>query len=288
MEMGLAKKITVVLLFLLLVGPLSAAQKGLLYEVTRPGQATHYLFGTMHSDDNRVLTVLEGLKQPLDSVDQVVLEILPDAMAMVEVSVAMLLPPEQSLSELIGKELFERAARAAEEKGLPRIAVERMRPWALAITLGTPELTGEAMDQVIYKKALSTGKQLLALETPVEQLALFESLPDNLQVRLLKEVLAQRKHLAEQLEALTQAYLDRDLQRLQELSLEYEAAGDELLAEWFRRKLILDRNHSMYRRLLPILDQGATLVAVGALHLAGKEGLVSLLRQAGYRVEPLF
>ena len=288
MEMGLAKKITVVLLFLLLVGPLSAAQKGLLYEVTRPGQATHYLFGTMHSDDNRVLAVLEGLKQPLDSVDQVVLEILPDAMAMVEVSVAMLLPPEQSLSELIGKELFERAARAAEEKGLPRIAVERMRPWALAITLGTPELTGEAMDQVIYKKALSTGKQLLALETPVEQLALFESLPDNLQVRLLKEVLAQRKHLAEQLEALTQAYLDRDLQRLQELSLEYEAAGDELLAEWFRRKLILDRNHSMYRRLLPILDQGATLVAVGALHLAGKEGLVSLLRQAGYRVEPLF
>ena len=288
MEMGLAKKITVVLLFLLLVGPLSAAQKGLLYEVTRPGQATHYLFGTMHSDDNRVLAVLEGLKQPLDSVDQVVLEILPDAMAMVEVSVAMLLPPEQSLSELIGKELFERAARAAEEKGLPRIAVERMRPWALAITLGTPELTGEAMDQVIYKKALSTGKQLLALETPVEQLALFDSLPDNLQVRLLKEVLAQRKHLAEQLEALTQAYLDRDLQRLQELSLEYEAAGDELLAEWFRRKLILDRNHSMYRRLLPILDQGATLVAVGALHLAGKEGLVSLLRQAGYRVEPLF
>ena len=288
MEMGLAKKITVVLLFLLLAGPLSAAQKGLLYEVTRPGQATHYLFGTMHSDDNRVLTVLEGLKQPLDSVDQVVLEILPDAMAMVEVSVAMLLPPEQSLSELIGKELFERAARAAEEKGLPRIAVERMRPWALAITLGTPELTGEAMDQVIYKKALSTGKQLLALETPVEQLALFDSLPDNLQVRLLKEVLAQRKHLAEQLEALTQAYLDRDLQRLQELSLEYEAAGDELLAEWFRRKLILDRNHSMYRRLLPILDQGATLVAVGALHLAGKEGLVSLLRQAGYRVEPLF
>jgi len=288
MEMGLAKKIAVVLVFLLLAGPLTAAQKGLLYEVTRPGQATHYLFGTMHSDDDRVLSVLERLKRPLDSVDQVVLEILPDTMAMVEVSVAMLLPPEQSLSELIGKKLFERAAKAAAEKGLPRIAVERMRPWALAITLGTPELTGEAMDQVIYKKALSAGKQLLALETPLEQMALFDALPDDLQVRLLKEVLTQRKHLAEQLEALTQTYLDRDLQRLQELSLDYEAAGDELLAEWFRRKLIRDRNHTMYRRLLPILDQGPTLVAVGALHLAGKEGLVSLLRKAGYRVEPLF
>ncbi len=104
----------------------------------------------------------------------------------------------------------------------------------------------------------------------------------------LEEVLEQRKHLAEQLEALTQAYLDRDLEKLQELSLDYEVAGDELLAEWFRKKLILDRNRTMYRRLLPILDRGATLVAVGALHLAGKEGLVTLLRRAGYRVEPLF
>ncbi|RTZ72222.1 MAG: hypothetical protein DSZ02_09915 [Gammaproteobacteria bacterium] len=288
MVMGLAKKILVTLVLLVMVAPLMAAQKGLLYEVSRPGEATHYLFGTMHSDDSRVLAVLEGLKQPLASVDQVVLEILPDAMAMVEVSVAMLLPPEQSLSKLIGKELFERAAKVAAEKGLPRIAVERMRPWALAITLGTPELTGEAMDQAIYRRALSAGKQLLALETPAEQMALFDSLPDDLQVRLLKEVLEQRKHLAEQLEALTQAYLDRDLEKLQELSLDYEVAGDELLAEWFRKKLILDRNRTMYRRLLPILDRGATLVAVGALHLAGKEGLVTLLRRAGYRVEPLF
>jgi uncharacterized protein YbaP (TraB family) len=288
MVKALAKKIVLLLLLWLFVGLAVASEKGLLYEVSRPGEAAHYLFGTMHSDDHRVLALLERLKQPLARVEQVVLEILPDTMAMVEVSMAMVLPPEQKLSRLVGEALFERAVQAAAEKGLPRFVVERMRPWALAITLGMPELQGDAMDQAIYKSSLAQGKQLRALETPAEQMALFEELPGELQVRLLEDVLDQRKQLTRQLEALTRAYLDRDLERLRDLSLDYEAAGDRLLAEWFRKKLILDRNRRMYERLLPLLKEKPALVAVGALHLAGKEGLITLLRRAGYRVEPLF
>lgn len=288
MGKALAKRIWLLLLLGLLVPLVQGGEKGLLYKVTRPGQPTHYLFGTMHSDDSRVIALLDRLKKPFSDVEQVVLEILPDMQAMVEVSVAMMLPVEQKLSELIGPSLFRRAVKAARKKGLPEVAVERMRPWALAITLGTPELSGEAMDQLIYRQALVKGKELLALESPMEQMALFEELPADLQVRLLKEVLDQQDRLDQQLEELTQAYLDQDLERLQELSLAYEAAGDRRLMSWFRRKLILERNRRMFQRLLPILGQGSTLVAVGALHLAGREGLVTLLRQAGYSVDPLF
>lgn len=34
----------------------------------------------------------------------------------------------------------------------------------------------------------------------------------------------------------------------------------------------------------PLLTQGGAFIAVGALHLPGKQGLVALLRQAGYAV----
>jgi uncharacterized protein YbaP (TraB family) len=280
------KKISWLLAFCLLWLPLSSvAQEGLLYRVSKPGQGTHYLFGTMHSDDSRVIGVLDRLAAPLEKVDQVVLEIVPDAGSLIEASLSLMLPPDQQLSRLLGDRLYRRVAEAMRQRGVPELALQHMKPWAVAVTLGTPTLTGNAMDQVIYQRALARGKRLEALETPEEQLALFDELPLSLQKRMLEEVLAQQKSLPRQLEQLTQAYLSGDLQRLLRLSLEYDAAGDPRLANWFRDHLIVQRNRRMAKRLLPLLSRGPTLVAVGALHLPGNEGLIKLLQQAGYRVE---
>ena len=175
-----------------------------------------------------------------------------------------------------------------QEKGVPEPVFARMKPWAVAVMLGTPELHGPAMDQVIYQRALAAGRRLAALETPAEQMALFDGLPQSLQIRMLEQVLEQRDELPEQFEAMIGAYLAGDLDRLQALSLEYEAAGDEQLAAWFRRRLIQERNHRMLKRVLPMLEQGATLVAVGALHLPGNEGLIKLLQGAGYSLTPIY
>ncbi|HHH38550.1 MAG TPA: TraB/GumN family protein [Sedimenticola sp.] len=267
---------------------LSAAGQSVLYSFSRPGQPTHYLLGTMHSDDSRVISVLDRVRQPMDEVDQVVLEILPDAGSLVSASLAMLLPADQKLSQLLGQGLYRRVLAPMQEKGVPELLLERMKPWAVAVTLGTPELQGPAMDQVIQQRALAAGKRLVALETAQEQMALFDDLPRALQVRMLEEVLEQQDSLAMQLEHLTQAYLAGDLERLRALSLEYDAAGDQALSAWFRRVLIEERNLRMFQRLLPILEQGGTLVAVGALHLPGNEGLVKLLQNAGYSVTPLY
>jgi hypothetical protein len=43
----------------------------------------------------------------------------------------------------------------------------------------------------------------------------------------------------------------------------------------------------MAAKARPFLDQGSVFIAVGAMHLPGKEGLVEVLRQHGYRVEPV-
>jgi len=197
MPNGLAKRIWLIPLLFSLFSFLQAGEKGLLFEVTRSGQPVHYLFGTMHSDDTRVVALLDRLEQPFADVEQVALEILPGLAAMVQVGTAMLLPADQKLSRLTGPSLYRRAVQAAMERGLPEEAVERMRPWALAIILGTPELRGYAMDHLIYKRAQAGGKKLIALETPLEQMALFDELPQKLQVRLLRDVLDQQDRFEE-------------------------------------------------------------------------------------------
>ena len=52
----------------------------------------------------------------------------------------------------------------------------------------------------------------------------------------------------------------------------------------FTRLLLVGRNELMMRRAAPLLAEGAAFIAVGALHLPGKDGLIERARAAGYRV----
>ena len=51
--------------------------------------------------------------------------------------------------------------------------------------------------------------------------------------------------------------------------------------------LITDRNLRMRDRMLPLLEKGRAFIAVGALHLIDRNGLVELLRTAGYKLTPV-
>jgi uncharacterized protein YbaP (TraB family) len=52
----------------------------------------------------------------------------------------------------------------------------------------------------------------------------------------------------------------------------------------FEQRIILDRNKVMAERAAPILANGNVFMAVGALHLPGKDGVVELLRRQGFTV----
>ena len=43
----------------------------------------------------------------------------------------------------------------------------------------------------------------------------------------------------------------------------------------------------MHDRALPLLKKGGAFIAIGAAHLPGKEGLLSLFETEGYRVDVL-
>ena len=50
------------------------------------------------------------------------------------------------------------------------------------------------------------------------------------------------------------------------------------------RALLQGRNATMAERAAPLLASGGAFIAVGALHLAGKTGLVERFRAQGYTV----
>ncbi|MDR0939721.1 MAG: TraB/GumN family protein [Mediterranea sp.] len=51
--------------------------------------------------------------------------------------------------------------------------------------------------------------------------------------------------------------------------------------------LISDRNEKWMINILPNIRKASSLIAVGAKHLIGKDGLIAKLRSLGYKVEPV-
>jgi len=113
-------------------------QQGLLWEIAAPGQPPGYLFGTIHSGEPAVLALPEPVQQAFDAADSVVLEVLLDLDAMRDSSQLMLLGDGRLLSDITGQALFEQTSRAIRARGIPDVVLERMKPWAAAVTLSMP------------------------------------------------------------------------------------------------------------------------------------------------------
>jgi hypothetical protein len=55
--------------------------------------------------------------------------------------------------------------------------------------------------------------------------------------------------------------------------------------ERFMARLNDERNRRMVQRMIPYLEQGNSFIAVGALHLGGPQGILSLLKKHGYNLD---
>ena len=62
------------------------------------------------------------------------------------------------------------------------------------------------------------------------------------------------------------------------------SAAERAATTELTRMLLADRNETMAERAAPLLAKGGAFIAVGALHLSGKGGLIELFRKAGYQV----
>ncbi len=195
----------------------------------------------------------------------------------------------QTLEQAVGKDLFQKTETAMKQAGLSTRDLNKKKPWAIIMSLGSPRQTNGTffLDLMLQRKAILQLKPTYGLETMDEQLEVFNGLPMADQIQLLESALKYQSQNAQQMKQLMSAYLDRDLAQLAAISDRYQnqagPAYDKLMD-----RLLAKRNHRMMERMQPRLQEGSAFIAVGALHLPGKQGLLSLLERAGYQVNPIY
>lgn len=194
------------------------------------------------------------------------------------------------LEQVLGSELYGKVVELLEQHyGMGEPAVRRMRPWAVAMTLSIPApQTGLFMDLALSIRAGGMGLDVVALETLDEQLGFLQGIDEQGQIELVRQSVEEFDRMDEMLEALISAYLAGDLDRLEKLSRQEIDRMDPELARHFEQVGLVERNRRMVERAVPYLREGGLVIAVGALHLPGEDGLVELLRAEGFQVEGVY
>lgn len=270
--------------------PLRAeTENALLWQIETANGRISHLFGTIHSDDPRVLNLPKPVATAFDKARTLVLEMDLGAEDTKAMGQAMFLPEGRDLLSLVGPELYTQSVIAMGERGYPEGVVSRMEPWAIFMMLSMPRPdSGLYLDYVLYMGAQEQGKKVVGLERMAEQLAVFTGLSRDEQVTLLRDTLRNYKQYPALFQELIVAYLNRDLATLLSISEQEMASSDKALEQRFMRALVDVRNQRMAQRLMPLFQKGGVFAAVGALHLPGDEGLLTLLRKQGLTVKPVY
>jgi len=285
--------------WLLLPGSVSAGElsygQGLLWQVQAPNGRTSHVLGTFHTSDPRVLALPAPVAEALDQAETLAVEIVLTLQEQQAMALAAMLSDGRSLEQILGPELFARSAIAAQSYGLGAAQLRLFKPWGLLSLFAMPpeeiqrqQSGARALDFHLQDLAKSQGKQVVALETVAEQIDLFDSLSDEEQVMLLRSTLDEQDENPTLFNDLVADYLARDLTAIQGMMTELSKDVDPEFQARFVERLIDQRNRTMVDRAEPLLRRGKALIAVGALHLPGPQGILSLLAERGYEVSRVY
>jgi uncharacterized protein len=272
---------------------------GLLWRVEKPNLALSHLFGTIHSTDESALEVARRAAQVIRGAKVVATELggpfdLIEKANMTAAILAKALDRDHDTFDgAIARENREPIEKLIAGQGYPVPFAHHLKPWFLAVLTALPacEVSREALDlpevdQLLAETAKDAGVKVIGLETPEEQLDAIATVRPETAGALLA-VAAREPGMSDDLYA-TMLRLYRESRPAEILPISDAIGGlteaERAAQDEFMRVLLVGRNSVMAERAAPLLAAGGAFIAVGALHLSGKDGLIERFRADGYTV----
>lgn len=264
------------------------SENSLLWKISGNGlKEPSYLFGTIHITCNASLS--EKVKTALDKTQQLCLELdMDDPTMQVEMMNHMMMQNGVTMKSLAKPDDFKAVdAFLTANVGFSAEMLNNVKPFMITAMLYPKMLNCEmqSVEAELIKIAKAQNEEVIGLETVSEQLAVFDAIPYQEQMNEL--VITAKDNM------------QRDKAELTEMMTLYQSENVDAMVSFTEKSanvmtskysdlLLKNRNQNWISRMTTIAKNKPTFFGVGAAHLGGKEGVIALLRKAGFTVEAVY
>lgn len=277
------------------------ADTTLLWRVEGPGLSVpSYVFGTIHMIPAEDYFLPTTVTDALAAAEQVAFEIDPrdmeDPSVLFKLMSQITMRNDTSLQDLLTEDEYGSVSDYFNEQGMPMMLFERMKPLFLsvmvgqdmgAVTKGGSPFGGniKSYEMELTRIAERGDKAISGLETMEFQIGLFDSIPYRAQAQMLLDAIngVEETDGTSELDKMVDMYKRRAIAEMAALVSE---EGSPIAR--FEELLLTRRNENWIAPMEALMRERPTFVAVGAAHLGGENGVIALLREAGYRVEGVY
>lgn len=283
------KRYLKLLLFVLVAISTRAQERhSLLWKISGKDMAQpSYVFGTIHLICPSDYLWTDKMEASFKSCRKACFEMdLDDSAVMTAAAVGFIDPSGKKIKDYYTLADYVRLKKFMKDSiGMDMFMLQSMKPVALQsiISMRAVKCTNAvSYEETLMKKARTNDMEVIGLEPVSEQLNALDEMPADTVARELLEAVDGFAESKREFADLITAYRSQDLQLL------YAKITGSKSLDGSINVLLNDRNKRWIARMTEKMRTGPVFFAVGAGHLPGTEGVLSLLRKAGYTVEPVF
>lgn len=277
------------ILFFLVLSQSNGAEneeKSLLWKISGNGiEQESYLFGTIHlicqdqfKMDDRILNALGKSKRIALEID------MSDQNMMMEMQKLSVNADFKNIKDEFDPEqsqVVDEFLKGHYGTGLDQLGI--LKPFVLSTMILTKMLPCEEIssyEMFFVQQSQESKTPMIGLETIADQVKLFDNIPLKTQLDDIGKLVMDESSIKE-FETLVSAYLNEDI------GLLYDLINDNEMFQNYGDMLLADRNKKWIPLIEDLIKEQTTFIAVGSGHLASETGVIQLLRNAGYKVEPI-
>lgn len=263
----------------------------LLYKISGKNlKKPSYIYGTIHIICPTDMFSLEKLNTYFSQTDGLVLELdMDDPNVTKQMATALNMPEGKSLKDLLTPEKYAKVDEMFKNiLGVPVDVLKQFSPTGLSLIISTnPKSLGcakpDSYEGKFLEMASKEKKTVEGLESVEDQIAALSKTPLETQAENLYQMsLNPEKSLAAFKELVT-TYKLQDSDKLYETISKQSSDGKSDLKE----DLLDPRNKNWIPKIEKFITEKPRFIAVGGGHLSGKTGVLSLLKEKGYKITPI-